>query len=79
MVIAIDMQPDGRGLEPSSDREKIRTISTPSPYSTCPEYSINRTQEKHLVTDSGAKCVWMIIERNAIQTNVHNTFDVASM
>ena len=71
MVCALDFQAGYRGFEFHSGRDNFQTINTPSSYSTCPGLSIKWTG-RHLVTDSGTKCAWVIHESKAVQMHVHN-------
>ena len=42
MVSALDFQAGYRGFESRSGRDNFQTISTPSSYSTCPGYKVDR-------------------------------------
>ena len=57
---------------PKASSNNFQTISTPSSYSTCPGLSIKWTG-RHLVTDSGTKCAWVIHESKAVQIHVHHS------
>ena len=71
-VSALDCQAGYRGFESRSGRDNFQTIITPSSYSTCPWLSIKWTGRR-LVTDSGAKCAWMIHESKAVQIHLHHS------
>ena len=72
VVSALDFQAVYRGFESRSGRDNFQTIITPSSYSTCPGLSIKWTG-RHLVTDSGTKCAWVIHESKAVQLHVHHS------
>ena len=59
------------GFESRLGRDNFQTISTPSSYWTCPGLCIKWTG-RHLVTDSGTKCAWVIQESKVVQIQVHN-------
>ena len=71
MVSALDFHAGYRGFESRSGRNNLQTISTPSSYSTSPGLSIKWTG-RHLLTDSGTKCAWVIHESKGVRIHVHN-------
>ena len=72
MVSALDFQAGYRGFESRSGRDNFQIISTHSSYSTCTGLSIKWTGRR-LVTDSGTKCAWVILESKAVQIHVHHS------
>ena len=71
VVSALDFQAGYYGFESRLGRDNFHTISTPNSYSTCSGWSIKWTGRR-LVTDSGTKYAWVILESKTAQIHVHN-------